>query len=284
MNATTALESKPPLKKAPRGTSLISLRCTDCLRSTFQLLRGLFLPGWVRRRPEPELPVRTADKLPVPDHQQMSGRKPADAVDDRLLPHDITVGKIFMKRPGIDLPLDHPGCEKGLDLGSEEEPVPVLVVIKRLLAEPILREDQPVFPGVPEGAGEHSVELREGLQPVLQVQRQQDLGVRSGPESMPFPLQPPPQFREIVDFPVEHQPDPPVGTPHGLLPGRQVDDAQPSMGEADRPLKVEARLIGTPVGENPGHPLEPFRRGLSAGVEFEDARYAAHPLALKTLS
>ena len=65
------------------------------------------------------------------------------------------------------------------------------------------------------------------------------------------------QLDIIVDLAVEDQPGVGVGEGHGLEGGvGEVDDAQRAVGQADRPVEVEAVAVGAAVGERGGHALQ----------------------------
>src|SRR6266566_4701276 len=62
------------------------------------------------------------------------------------------------------------------------------------------------------------------------------------------------QFREVVDFAVKNHPYATVLVVNGLLPAREVNDAEAAHAEADISCHVRALFIGTAVHDGLGHP------------------------------
>ena len=106
-----------------------------------------------------------------------------------------------------------------------------MAIDQRLLAQPIAGQDQLPPLGVPDGQGEHAVEMLEEVRPLVLVEVDDHFGVAVRAEAMAGAFQPPAQLAEVVDFAVEDDPDRAVFVRQRLLPAGQVDDRQPAMAQ-----------------------------------------------------
>ena len=85
-----------------------------------------------------------------------------------------------------------------------------------------------------------------------------------------------PELTVVVDLAIEDGPDAPVFASHGLVSGREIDDLEPSHGEARRALDEHAFVVGPAVRDPVVHPLEyrGVRRPVGPGQDVADD--AAH--------
>ena len=75
-----------------------------------------------------------------------------------------------------------------------------------------------------------------------------DLGVRVRLEAVAVPFQFDPQLSKIINFAIISDPDRPIFIAHRLFAcGREVDDAQPPMTQAESPLYRLADLFALSV-------------------------------------
>src|SRR5262245_825514 len=143
--------------------------------------------------------------------------------------------------------------EERLRLRGEQEEMALMPVVERLLPQPIAREEQPAPRGVPDGEGEHaSQSLDTGLAP-RDVRLQDHLGVAPRAEGAPLRLERLPELAKVVDLAVEDDPVAPGRIAHGLLPRHQIDDRQPRHPEPDVVGRVDPRVVGPAVLEEPEH-------------------------------
>ena len=63
-------------------------------------------------------------------------------------------------------------------------------------------------------------------------------------------------LREVVDLPIEDDPDRLILIVDRLMAGRQVDDAQPAHAQGGLPVDIEPFVVGPAVDDDVGHPLE----------------------------
>ena len=87
-----------------------------------------------------------------------------------------------------------------------------------------------------------------------------------------------------VDLAVEHDAEPPVRRPHGLLPACEVEDRQPPMPEMNARGRIapQALAIGPPVDQRIGHALQIIKRP-AANESCNAAHYWALPTAKWTI-
>jgi hypothetical protein len=88
------------------------------------------------------------------------------------------------------------------------------------------------------------------------------LGVGSGCIPMAERLQPLAKNRMVIDFSVEDNPERTVFVADGLMPGRQINDAQPAHAEPGAAFHVNALVVGPAMNHGGTHlPQDP-------GVDF----------------
>src|SRR3989449_2599428 len=100
-------------------------------------------------------------------------------------------------------------------------------------------------------------------------------GVRTRVKPVPVLLQPLPQRREVVDLAVLDDLDRAVLVGDRLLPGLEIDDAQPPSPERDLRIDVEPLVVWPSVAERVRHPLE-RAAGLSGLSVHEETGDPAH--------
>ena len=95
-----------------------------------------------------------------------------------------------------------------------------------------------------------------------------------------------PQRLEVVDLAVEDDPDRAVLVRHRLPAGRtQVNDAEPSVRQADGPIAVDAGVIRPAMGQHGVHPLQHRALDRPRRVEVQFPADPAHVSpALDTVS
>src|SRR5262245_59264569 len=166
--------------------------------------------------------------------------------------------------------------EERLGLRREQEEMAPVPVVERLLAQPIAREEQLAPRGVPDGEGEHaSQSLDTGLAP-RDVRLQDHFGVAPRAEDAPLRLERRAELAKVVDLAVEDDPVAPGRIAHGLLARHQVDDRQPRHPEPDVVGRVDSRVVGSAVLEEPEHRGQQLARGRS-----DVAGDAAHLASLR---
>ena len=85
------------------------------------------------------------------------------------------------------------------------------------------------------------------------------------------------QLDVVVDLAVEDDPEGAVLVAERLLPGGEVDDGEPGVGQAGPLVAVEAELVGAAVAHGPEHgPQVVERRRREALLQGDHAGDAAH--------
>ena len=126
-------------------------------------------------------------------------------------------------------------------------------VIERLLPEPVARQQQGAIAGIPDGVGEHAAQLRNAAGAFFFVEVHQRFGVAVGFEAVAGAKQICAQFPEIVDLAVEDYPDGSVFIRHGLVAGREIDDAEPPHPEAAAAVDMIAFVIRAAIPDLIAH-------------------------------
>src|SRR5690606_5442302 len=126
-------------------------------------------------------------------------------------------------------------------------------VEQRLLAHVIPGEEQGSVPAVPDGKREHPLEVLDAILPVLEVERQDDLDVRTGLERVAASLVTLPQLGTVVDLAVADELKLPVGAADRLMPAFEVDDAEPALSERNAVLENVSLVVRPSVHHGSGH-------------------------------
>ena len=106
---------------------------------------------------------------------------------------------------------------------------------------------------IPDGEREHAAETLDARVAPLLVAVHDDFGVRVRPEAMSAAFELGAQRRKVVDLAVEDDPHRVVFVRQRLLPGRNVDDAEPAMGEPDALAEVEAVRVRAAMRDAVAH-------------------------------
>lgn len=148
--------------------------------------------------------------------------------------------------------------------------------VEGLDAKRVAGEHDAPLARVPDREGEHPVEAVDhgGAEVFVEVDEHLGVGVRAeGVAPFEFAA----ERAEVVDLAVEGDPDGPVLVGHGLVPGgRQVEDGEPPVREADGAVDVHARVVGAAVPDGVGHRAEEVGGGVTAGVTEDEAGDATH--------
>src|SRR5439155_19925964 len=146
---------------------------------------GHGLPDIVRRgldRSRLEAPVPLLAFAPVLEDDDRAGGDLADAAERRRGPGHVLERKVGIEGGGVELATEPGEAEQRLQLRSEGEgAVRQVRPEKRLLADAVAGEHEPLPPGVPERDREHPRETLDESGPVLLVEMRDDRRVAGAP-------------------------------------------------------------------------------------------------------
>ena len=117
-------------------------------------------------------------------------------------------------------------------------------VVQRLDAEAVARQEQRLLVAVPQREREHAAEALDAVLAPRLPGVHDDLGVAARAEDVAERLQLGDQLLVVVDLAVEDDDDAAVLVEQRLLAGREVDDRQAAVAEADARLDVKAAFVG----------------------------------------
>src|SRR3989442_574832 len=103
-----------------------------------------------------------------------------------------------------------------------------------------------------------------------------DFRVGGGRKTVSFLDQFPPEFLEIVNFTVEHDPNGPVLVAHRLGSCVQINDRKSAMPQPDRPGNILSFAVWPPVGDHVRHFLDQISRNPLLMIVIDFAADAAH--------
>src|SRR5262249_49972285 len=211
-----------------------------------------------------ERPVTTASHSLRPRLHEARCRELLDCrVNAPVLRDEVEIEEL-VDRTGIDREAISGGEPDALDVAREVEPVAKIRIEERLLPQPVPRKEQPLARSIPESESEHPVQagVEEPLRSPFLVRMNDDLGVGPRSEAMPGSPELVSQVIEVVDLPVEDDPDRPVLVAHGLVAGRRaVDDAEPPVGKPDARRRPDPAIVGTACQHDIAHPFQHGRLG-----------------------
>jgi hypothetical protein len=182
--ATTALESTPPERNAPSGTSEIILNLTDSRRrSTSSALASAELIGLssVNRTSQNSFGALTA--APRWSNSVCAGGSLAAPEKIGAWLRDISQREIFLDRLRIEIASQPAVGEQRFELGTEDElAVGEERVEQRLHSQPVAGEEERFAIAVPQRECEHAAEARDaGFAPGF-PRVDDDLGIAPGAE------------------------------------------------------------------------------------------------------
>src|SRR6185436_4326924 len=99
----------------------------------------------------------------------------ADAGEQRVRPRHVAVREVIPDRGEVDVARQAAEREQPLDLGGEVQAAARLAKVERLLPEAVAREEQALFPRVPDGEGELAAQALDARRPPALVGTQQHL-------------------------------------------------------------------------------------------------------------
>ncbi len=171
-----------------------------------------------------------------------------------------------------------------LDFGAEDQdPVPDRV-INRPDAHPIPCQHELVRGAVPQGKGEVAVEILDATNSLPPVSLQDHFRIGGGPKPIPGRDQLLLELDVVEDLSVERHPDGLELVGHGLPAARQVDDAQPDVSQAHRPIEVDSPAVRATVPDRREHPLEHTTRRQvppRCPIESRDSTHAGSVLIIR---
>src|SRR6266567_1791327 len=152
--------------------------------------------------------------------------------------------------------------------------------MKRLHAEPVTSEEQCFAVAIPQRKSEHASKALDAVLAPLLPRVNNHLGIAFGPEAVAEAY----QFRDelpiVVDLAVIDNDDAAVLVEQWLLSGRQVDDGQAPVTEANSGLTVQPHFIGPAMKLRFVHMRDKLSRNGPPSGHIHDPDDAAHMVFL----
>ncbi len=168
--------------------------------------------------------------------------------------------------------------EERLGLGGEGETAVDGCPVERLDAEPVAHQQQPLGALVPDGEGEHAVQVSGDVLTPFGTGAQDHLGVAAGTEAVSQVRQSGPEFVVVVDLAAVAEDE--VGfvrsVGHRLDTAGRVDDGQPAMTDGGAFAEPDAAGVGAARSEGGGHGFDGRCLGAGVVVEGRPAGDSAH--------
>jgi hypothetical protein len=217
-----------------------------------------------------------AHAVPVAD-QPVRGGNALHALPDGPGRGDVLEREVVGERPLVDGAWHRGIDQKRLELRGEDDALAVVVVVERLLAYPIAREQQPALLPIVEREREHAAQVIEHAIAVLLVEVEQHLRVARAAEAMAARGERALDRGPVVELAVGSHPHRLVLVRHRLMAARrQVDDREPALRERHAALVPQSVIVGTAMPQDAGLARDQGRIGETPAAIVEDPIDAAH--------
>ena len=100
---------------------------------------------------------------------------------------------------------------------------------------------------VPDGEGEHAIEMAHAVRAILLVRAHEYFGIGSRAKAVAQGLQPGAERLEVVDLTVKGAPDRAILIRDRLITGLKIDDAEPPDAQRDEWVNIETLTVGAAV-------------------------------------
>src|SRR6185312_4171116 len=208
------------------------------------------------------------------ERQMMAAGKLGRALIERGGRGQIAIGQKPLQRARIDRAGDGAVMLQRRQLAGKGEESGRAVIIKRLLAESVARQEHPTPRAVIDREGKHAIEPRRQILAPFGIAMDEDFRIRMiGAEARPARLEFGAKLAMIVDLAVEDDADALVRVPHRLRAAGDIDNRKPAMAEIDARwwIGIEAFAVRAAMRERPNHARE-----IGAVTLSEETGDAAH--------
>ena len=177
-----------------------------------------------------------------------------DALVERSRARGDEIREVLGNRVRFYCGLDQGVCQERFDFRGKQKAPVGLRPVERLLTNPVASEEESFPSRVPDGKGEHSVEVIDAPFTVKLIKSDDDFGVTIGPKGYASFLQRASERWVVVDFAVEDE-SLAVSPEHWLFAAREIDDGETANAEADPTVggNVKSRAIRAAVVEGLAH-------------------------------
>ena len=206
----------------------------------------------------------------------MRRRKLLDFGVNAIRAGEMAVEKIVGERRGVDRAADSRVFKQRLDLRPKHQGLAVAPVIKRLLARPVARQKQSLGAIVPEGDGEHPVQLAQAVRALLLVKVDDGFAVGMRLEMVAAFQQPLAQLAIVINFAVENQGDVAGFVGERLVTGFQINNAQPPDGQRDVGQLKFAAAVRPAMKDAGCHRVDALTVRQRLKLQIEDSANSTH--------
>src|SRR5262249_8414634 len=184
--------------------------------------------------------------------------------------------EVLEERLAIPGAIDPGQPQERLDLRGERQAPGIQAVVQRLDPEPIAHQQETPSVAIPDGDREHPVQsLREGVAEFL-VRSEHHLRIAARGERSTAPLELLAQLPEVEDLAVVDDGPATICGQHRLVTALEIENREAAMTQRDRPIDVEARVIGAAVGEGLREGCDITATGGRPAVDVEHSGDPAH--------
>src|SRR5262249_32061413 len=260
--AVVALESRPPLRKMPTGTSLTRRFFTEGQSDSQSVSdHPASLLGRGSPTGEGRSPVRPTPALAPGGGEERTGRRLLGPGQVGGGPGPVAVAEVAGPAAQVEVAADLGVREQRAQLGAEDDPAVSLRIVEGLLPHPVPSREQRLALGVPDHERKHAVELRQTVLAELFPGVDDHLRVGAGRESMAPRAELLRQAAVVVDLAVEDGMNRALLVGNRLTPGGEIDDLQTPVAERHLSVDVISFVVGAAMTQRRRHPPDDGRIG-----------------------
>src|ERR1700722_10017258 len=195
----------------------------------------------------------------------VTGHQLADSSVEGFFAGKISESEVLGEDGTTEPCIDSGVRENRFNFRAEDQTFGAELIVERLDAQTIAREEDSLAASVPDGEGEHAAQVLNAVVAVFFVKMDDGFGVATGAVNMSARFELRAQVGVVVDFAVEDDPDGSVFVTQRLLAGGEIDNAQATHTQRGRTVDADAFIIGATVGNSIAHSPQDF--AIDVGVE-----------------
>jgi hypothetical protein len=189
----------------------------------------------------------------------------------------------MMQRHRINLGVDAARRQQRRQTGGEAQAAGHLAVVQGLDAQTVARQQQTAAVALPEGEGEHALQMAHAILAPGVIGLEDDFGVAVGEKVIATLTEFGAQLPVVVDGTVEDDAQPQRAVDHGLLGAvADVDDLEAAMAAGDGVVLHDALAIRPARAQALSHPCQALQIGADPIETYLTGNSAhPHPLACR---
>ena len=192
---------------------------------------------------EPWVPILLFSNVSFLSYQQVSGQDLVDSFESSLWRRNVAERKVLRQSGPVQPTRNFRRLENRFRLGTKDQAMRTSPDVEWFLADAVAREYKPITLGIPKSNAEHTSQALQKTQPFLLVQVNQDFRIALCAENVALGNQAGPQLLKVVNLSVANNPNCFIFVGDGLMPTREINDAQSSHSQGHAATKVHTLVV-----------------------------------------